>query len=273
MHEPYFQDIALSSDERLHLHCFHRETVDTWTVNYHFHDKCELVIYEAIAGRFFSNGADHSIRRQQVLFIPPESIHGFEVAAGELIYHVAHFSPEVASGLIEATTLPTHALIADLSENDFALMLPLLKWIESSDASQIADAALVAGHKLLLNIASTALSRANPSLTRGSPNPFEPVVRYLNHGNRYNLSVNDAANLCHMSRSHFLATFKRTYGITFNHFLEERKINAAKYLLTNSAQSINQIADQLEINSAAYFSKLFKNSVGCSPREYRQLKQ
>lgn len=269
MHDPYFQNISLSDGQEFSLRCFHRMTTEDWKVNYHFHELCELVVYESISGQFFSNGDKYSIKRQQVLFIPPESIHGFEVNPGELIYHVTHFHPQLALKLQNTATLPNYAILADISEQDFELVLSLLKWIETHRGTNSDDNTLTIGFKLLLDIVSKAISTSNIREKR-TPNHFAPVVTFLNQSNSFNLSVTDAADLCHMSRSHFLATFKRTYGITFNAFLEDRKISTAKHLLVNTEKSINQIADHVGVNSAAYFTKIFGNVVGCTPSQYRR---
>jgi len=270
MHYPYFQNIPLPEQQSFSLRRFHRSASTKWTVKYHFHNMCELVIYESIVGSFFSNGEEYPVKRQHVLFIPPESIHGFEVGTGELIYHVAHFHPRVLASLQNTSQLTSHAILAEIDDQDFPLVLSLLKWIEQRLTVSDSDEQITSGLKLLLGIVSPLLSKAHGGSKKRSPNHFGPLVQFLNQSQQFNININDAADLCHMSRSHFMSKFKRTYGMTFNAFLEDRKISTAMQLLRSTDKSINQITDYIGVNSSAYFAKIFKKAVGCSPSYYRK---
>lgn len=78
-----------------------------------------------------------------------------------------------------------------------------------------------------------------------------------------------AKELC-VSYAWFRKAFKTYTGIAPHQYLLQLKIEKAKMLLPNRSQSIKEIAFSLNFESPFYFSKLFKEKVGVSPKEYRK---
>lgn len=69
-------------------------------------------------------------------------------------------------------------------------------------------------------------------------------------------------------------TFKKVYGVTPLHYIENQKYNKAKRLLGSPEYSIEDIADLMGASSTSNFSKQFKKWSGITPSKYqRQLKQ
>lgn len=270
MHKPYFQNIPIDNSQSFNLKCFERFTREVWTVKYHFHELCELVIYENIAGTFYSDGNATDIENGQVLLIPPESIHGFEVQPGNLIYHVFHFSPQYVLSLTELGKLPKQPTLVKILDTELEMVMALIKWLNPSINRNGMTQQTQQGFRLLADILWPQILHKDKRSHSRPANTFEPLVRYLNNSKKFNVDLNTAAEICHLSRSHFMAKFKRTYGITFNDFLLERKISTAKYLLGNTNKNINEISTYLEMSNPAYFSSRFKDMVGITPREYRK---
>lgn len=84
------------------------------------------------------------------------------------------------------------------------------------------------------------------------------------------LSVQDAADQVGLSRSHFSTLFKRKVGESFGTFVEKRRRKLASEYLATTTMNVQEIADRIGMTDAKYFSKWFKKSFGCSPREYRR---
>lgn len=78
-----------------------------------------------------------------------------------------------------------------------------------------------------------------------------------------------AKELC-VSYAWFRKAFKTYTGIAPHQYLLQLKIEKAKMLLTNCSKPIKEIAFNLNFESAFYFSKLFKEKAGVSPKEYRE---
>ena len=87
------------------------------------------------------------------------------------------------------------------------------------------------------------------------------------------IKVEDVAKQINFSPSHFASVFRQEVGVTFLDYLTSLRIEAAKNLLRYTQRTLPDIAAEVGYQDARYFSKLFKNSVGLKPSEYRKLYQ
>lgn len=72
----------------------------------------------------------------------------------------------------------------------------------------------------------------------------------------------------HYSRSYVNKQFRRSMGMSVAAYISERRIEQAKQYLLEKTMNVSQIAEQLGFSSVQYFSKCFKDAVGCSPSSY-----
>lgn len=85
---------------------------------------------------------------------------------------------------------------------------------------------------------------------------------------REELSVRQIAALCGISESGLRSHFVKAYGVPPQQYRIQRKIMKAKFLLEATDLSVYAIAEQLHFYDEAYFCKMFRKYVGCSPRKY-----
>ncbi|MGN0036152.1 MAG: helix-turn-helix domain-containing protein [Bacteroidaceae bacterium] len=85
------------------------------------------------------------------------------------------------------------------------------------------------------------------------------------------LGVNDMAEAAATSRSGLNRKLKSIVGLTPADFLREARIKQACRRLAETDASVSDIAYGCGFNDPKYFSKCFKNSVGHSPSDYREL--
>lgn len=84
------------------------------------------------------------------------------------------------------------------------------------------------------------------------------------------ITVNEIAKRLYRSKNDIISQFKKRYGTTPYAYLISLRIEFAKDLLTNSKQSIAEIAERLCFSSEYHFSSSFKAKVGISPLKYRK---
>lgn len=73
-----------------------------------------------------------------------------------------------------------------------------------------------------------------------------------------------------MSDSAFSHMFKRTFGVTFISYVNQKKIQRAKQLLSETNFSLDVIALRLGYSSASNFTRMFKKYEDITPGAYRQ---
>lgn len=83
------------------------------------------------------------------------------------------------------------------------------------------------------------------------------------------ISVEDVAEHVGLSRSYFSTSFKQEMGLGVYEYITSQRIEAAKNMLRFSDFSYSLIATTLAFSSQSHFIRVFKQQVGCTPKEYR----
>lgn len=97
----------------------------------------------------------------------------------------------------------------------------------------------------------------------------EKIKSYLLENRNENIKSNDICRHFGCSRSYISREFNKCTGKTIREYLTELRIADAKILLKSSNLTITEIAFTVGFGDSNYFSNLFKNQVGLTPKEYR----
>lgn len=95
-----------------------------------------------------------------------------------------------------------------------------------------------------------------------------PAIKHLESNNFATAGVSELAKLCHISETRFRIIFKKYFSASPVKYIADLKMANAKRLLESGFYSVSEIAELLCYEDAGYFSKVFKKTVGVSPREY-----
>jgi two-component system, response regulator YesN len=77
----------------------------------------------------------------------------------------------------------------------------------------------------------------------------------------------------YLNKNYFCSLFKKTTGQTFSDYITILRIDHAKRLLAQTTLKTYEIADRVGYQDQRYFSKVFRQLVGCQPTEYRSKHQ
>jgi AraC-like DNA-binding protein len=83
-------------------------------------------------------------------------------------------------------------------------------------------------------------------------------------------SLTDLANDLYISKEHLARRFKKETNMTVANYSNYSKIIEAKKLLDEKSQSIINISNMLGFSNSSYFSKVFKEYTGVTPRNYNK---
>lgn len=103
--------------------------------------------------------------------------------------------------------------------------------------------------------------------------PVENVLKYLDSLPPGRITLADAAQHVHMNPSYLSQLFKQQQGINFIDYVIELRMKEAKRLLTVTSLRVSEIAERLGYNDLAYFTNMFKKTVGMTPSAYRKTYQ
>lgn len=96
------------------------------------------------------------------------------------------------------------------------------------------------------------------------------VIRFLEHSYAEPLMLDDVAAAVGVDRFALCRAYKQERGITVMEELKMIRIAKAKRFLKYSADSVERIGKMCGFESASYFCKQFRETVGISPAEYRK---
>jgi AraC-like DNA-binding protein/mannose-6-phosphate isomerase-like protein (cupin superfamily) len=97
-----------------------------------------------------------------------------------------------------------------------------------------------------------------------------PLYRHLGAHTGEALQVKDAARLCAMSESHFMAFFREATGQSFVAHLNRRRIEHAQAWLAATDRPVLEISQELGFCDQSYFSAVFRKLTGLPPAAYRK---
>ena len=199
-----------------------------------------------------------------ILFAPHEKQHHINNEEQTAEYYYIHFQCE---------TLPKE-LGLETSHPYSLPFKPQFPEIFEALLEEMLQKAL--GHE---SICSYSLLRLLALLAReaapagGTGQGFSRIAKAVQHMNRYynsDLSLADYADLCHMSKHHFLRVFEEITGRTPLAYRNQIRMDHAAELILEENHTIEEIGDSLGFSSPAYFSAAFKKHFGLSPKQYQR---
>lgn len=94
------------------------------------------------------------------------------------------------------------------------------------------------------------------------------AVDYIRKNLHQKLSIESIAKMAYVSKSNFFRMFKDELGTSPNEFILHERISRAKELL-KSRNSIKETAFQTGFSDTNYFTRVFKQLVGMTPKSYQ----
>ena len=112
--------------------------------------------------------------------------------------------------------------------------------------------------------------QAAPQRERVPAQGIKTAIDYIRGHYRQPITIGQLAELSHMSDGHFCRLFKKYTFKTPVQYINRVRLSAAMELLLDSDRKVLDIAFDTGFNSLSYFIGVFKQSVGCTPTEFRR---
>lgn len=104
---------------------------------------------------------------------------------------------------------------------------------------------------------------------RSTTPQMDDVLYYINEHLDEELSIKQLAGLVNLSEYYFIRAFNRAMGMTPRQYIISVRMNYAKYLLTTTAYSVQEIGYMVGYASESMFCTIFKKIQKITPTEYR----
>ncbi len=131
------------------------------------------------------------------------------------------------------------------------------------------DAFINAANQLRHLFTQFALEASRARAEHHASLDLQAIRGYMEENIHQQLDLDALAAVAHLSKYHFSKRYKALTGYSpIKHFLH-MKIEYACQLLDSTELSVKAIAAELGYSDPLYFSRLFSNTLGLSPRAYR----
>lgn len=188
----------------------------------------------------------------------PVSLYAFQLDISDENNFLFLNSSAAHTMITQLLEIPYHIIQTDATQT-----VPLLKnafQLTESQENPLLAASYLQLFLLLL------ISYSKEEQFRLSPDIGKTLEYILNHIDE-NISLDDLANLSHLSCSQYKHKFKKQMGFSPRYFINQQKIEYSKTLLLEG-MSVTDIAMLLNFNSSSYFSTVFKKYTTLSPQDY-----
>jgi AraC-like DNA-binding protein/mannose-6-phosphate isomerase-like protein (cupin superfamily) len=224
----------------------------SWSATRHSHPFVEMMVINGGALAVRLDGVEHRAGVGDVLAYPPHAPHD-ERALGS--------STDFAFFAFRSPGVDLRPVVHD---HDGRLRV-LASWLLQEQASgherraELLDAILA-----LIIVEYARLCR------RREPTLADAVRAFLSERLAQPLTVEDIARSAHMSRAHFIRSYKRDTGRTPMAELRTLRVEAARELIITTDLPLKAIADRVGLGDEYHLSHVFRRVLRVSPGYFRR---
>ncbi|WP_028611722.1 AraC family transcriptional regulator [Paenibacillus harenae] len=100
-------------------------------------------------------------------------------------------------------------------------------------------------------------------------NRLNVIQQYIDSRLHTSISIDQMADAVHLHPNYFIAYFKKHFGMPPLKYVNRKRADRARQLLTTTGLSIKEIADRTGFKDTNHFTKFFRKETNFSPTEYR----
>ncbi|MDR0635936.1 MAG: AraC family transcriptional regulator [Treponema sp.] len=97
------------------------------------------------------------------------------------------------------------------------------------------------------------------------------VFEYIENHLLEDLSLEQVADIANFSKFHFSRIFKEFTNLSFNHYIQQKRVKKAEALLLNPTYSIADAALDAGFKSISTFNRIFRKIKHYTPSEYKKM--
>ena len=234
----------------------------------HYHDAYEIYILEKGERTHRIDGVLVSLTAREVALIKPFAMHTTDGSAYSRYvlyfkeaYLDRYFSPEgkaVLLSLFEEKKLT-------LAEEAYARTVELLLALNGRHGDFLLLAEIL---RLLL-----AARDRGAECEAGEGSLASRITEYLRESYLDFRGLDELAARFFVTKFHLCRVFKQETGLSVVTYVNAQKLRRAGEELRYTRKSVKRIAADCGFSSSVYFCKLFRESLGTSPLEYRKMYQ
>lgn len=255
-------------------------------VTFHWHKEVELIYLHSGTLTLWIESEEYHLTPGDLYFINSESLHQFSSADKNTCYYayvfpleslqfaLSDYSQTLVEPLLSHTKLfpnfvPTDSIVY---ENILKEVQELIHVNENKtlgyELTTKACIFKIIGYLIQSKLLYTPTLLIHSSTAKKS-DIKKQILSYIQENYAKSISLEDLAELSHMSPKYFCHYFKQNFSMTFLEYVTRYRIEKARILLKNTGLSVMEIGFSVGYENFSYFIRTFKRIVGITPAKYR----
>ena len=228
-----------------------------------------MIFTESGAGVLETQKQKYLLTSGKAIIFKCNEYHSYRTAPGESKWNFywAHFSLDALNGFED---LITDTLLEIRDEDLVRIKEVFFKIDELSGRSDVfASGCRSVCVSELIGVMLSSAEKTN-GRNRQKSEEIDRVIEYIDSRLSERITVDELADICHLSKYHFIRLFHKCTGLSPYKYIMVARINKSKVLLTTTRMPISEVAEASGFLETANFSKVFKNITGVMPTVYRR---
>lgn len=218
-------------------------------------------------GYFQIEGQERKIEKGNIIIFPPHipQIYYYKLEESPEIYWI-HFSGNQVTSYLNQLEPKLGVYYAGIHIELIQLFEDIIKELQLKSPFYIQ---LCISYIMELFIKIKRESNLKIQSSTKQDSLLAPFLAWVHVNYKEEISIASFAHALHVSESYFIRRFKANTGKTpMQYFISIRMTHACELLL-NTSMSVSETAVMVGYDNPLYFSRLFKKTVGVSPKNYR----
>jgi AraC family L-rhamnose operon transcriptional activator RhaR/AraC family L-rhamnose operon regulatory protein RhaS len=233
------------------------------------------------------NGQPFRLHPGMVFLIKNEDWHAFKDCHGLLLFNILSYGDRLREWLSDLRSLPGYQFLFiveprflghedyrpffTLAHGELVQVRRLLETMESEFHHQEGGFGLAIQGMFFQLVTIIVRSYQTRDMSNsGKLNRISEALAKMQKDFTQPLSVSALARECNLSVRQFLRVFHQIQGTSPIKWLTHFRMEQAMVLLTRTTEPVTEIASQVGYPDPNYFSRLFRQVTGISPKEYRE---
>lgn len=128
-------------------------------------------------------------------------------------------------------------------------------------------------YQLLAESKYTITSEKESAAAKNNSSRLNRITDYISEHYTEHISLNDIADLEHITTYHASHFIKNVLGISFQEYLNNIRFEHAFRLIEKSDFSILDVCLETGISNSRYLNQMFEKNLGCSVKEYKKMQK
>ena len=221
-------------------------------------------------GRFTIADKTYSVTPGHALIITPETGYSYGNAFGEYMDDWLHFMPTDTKAFLQSYPMINEPFPIGNTDT-FTFFIKQALWDATYASSEYSLQNVDALLTVLFNHLAVAYKERH-SLQFTNPFRKQLLEIRLNLQNDFASSrtLSEYAKMLGVSKSYFQHLYTELFGTSFQQDVIQLRVEHARYLLTTTNLTLDQVAEACGYNNEVHFYRQFKQLTSITPAQYRK---